>query len=245
MGGKPHKKLLELHQQYGDVVRIGPNELAFAHADAWREICGHLKQGQPENGKDPKYLDEESNKSVIAASRERHGPLRRMLSHAFSARAMAEQQPLINRYIDLLMQRLRERGENGMKALDMVEWYNWTTFDIIGDLAFGESFGCLENSKSHPWVDILFDSMKYYPIMQALHDFPMFKVLKPILLALFMPRDLLRKRQTSVEFSRETLHKRINLGTERPDFVEAMLKKRDGYVSLWLFYATICLLTVS
>ncbi len=33
--------MLELHKQYGDVVRIAPNELAFANPEAWREIMGH------------------------------------------------------------------------------------------------------------------------------------------------------------------------------------------------------------
>lgn len=53
---------------------------------------------------------------------------------------------MINRYIDLLIQRLDERTN---QKVDMVAWYNWTTFDIIGDLSLGESFGCLENARPH------------------------------------------------------------------------------------------------
>ncbi|KAJ6027337.1 Trichothecene C-15 hydroxylase [Penicillium canescens] len=222
--GMPHRRILELHNEYGSVVRVGPNELAFAHADAWKDICGHLKRGQAENGKDPKYLNEETDKSLISASRERHGPLRRTLAHAFSARAMAEQQPLINSFIDLFLRRLREHGENGMKPINMTQWYEWTTFDIIGNLAFGESFGCLQNSKSHPWVDILFASMKFIPLMQVLHDLPFFNALKPILLALLMPSEVVKNRQATINFSREALRKRLNLGITRPDFVDAMLK---------------------
>jgi cytochrome P450 len=244
MAGRPHTKILAIHKQYGDVVRVAPNELSFTHADAWKEVYGHMKRGQHENGKDPKYLNEEIDKSLIAASRERHGPLRRTLSHAFSARAMAEQQPLINTFIDLLIKRLREHSEDGTTPVNMVKWFDWTTFDIVGNLAFGESFGCLENSKSHPWVDILFDSMKYIPIMQALQDFPFFTVLKPLLFAIFMPSDMLKNRQTSVEFSRKAVNKRISLGTERPDFIGAMLKERDDYVSFQPPYTVSYLLIV-
>lgn len=233
LSGKPHKKILELHNQYGDVVRVSPNELAFSHPEAWKEICGHLKRGQPENGKDPKYLNEDIDKSLISASRERHGPLRRTLAHAFSARAMAEQQPLINSFIDLLMQRLRQHGEDGTNPLNMAKWYEWATFDIVGNLAFGEPFGCLHNSKSHPWVDILFDSMKSIPMVQILSDLPLSFILKPLFF-IVLSRDVVSKRQASIEFSREALKKRIGMETDRPDFVQAMLNKEAEYVSFTL-----------
>ncbi len=49
-------------------------------------------------------------------------------------------------YFDLLIQRLYE---NCTTPVDIVKWYNSTTFDIVGDLLFGESYKCLENSKLH------------------------------------------------------------------------------------------------
>jgi hypothetical protein len=52
----------------------------------------------------------------------------------------------MKRYFDLLIQRLHE---NCGKVVDMNNWYNLTTFDIIGDLAFGESFEGLKNSGVH------------------------------------------------------------------------------------------------
>lgn len=145
---------------------------------------------------------------------------------------MADQQPLINEFIDLFLQRLRDQGQNGMRAIDMTKWYEWTTFDIIGNLAFGESFGCLQNSKSHPWVDILFTSMKSIPMMQAMTDFPFSWSMKPILLALFMPRDVVKSRLASIEFSRQALKRRLELGISRPDFLEAMLKPGSEHVSI-------------
>ncbi|KAF4840775.1 Trichothecene C-15 hydroxylase [Colletotrichum siamense] len=222
--GLSHVKILELHKRYGDIVRVGPNELAFAHSDVWKDVCGHLKRDQEENGKDPKYGNEDLDKSLISASRERHGPLRRLLSHGFSARAMAEQQPLINTYIDLFMERLREHGENGSRPIDASKWFEWTTFDIIGDLAFGESFGCLRTSASHPWVESFFDSMKIIPAIQAISDLPFFSILAPLYFMLFIPKNVATQRRTSQQFAEESLKKRLSLGTDRPDFVQAMLK---------------------
>ncbi|KAJ3956530.1 hypothetical protein N0V92_006902 [Colletotrichum tropicale] len=231
--GLSHVKILELHKRYGDIVRVGPNELAFAHSDVWKDVCGHLKRDQEENGKDPKYGNEDLDKSLISASRERHGPLRRLLSHGFSARAMAEQQPLINTYIDLFMERLREHGENGSRPIDASKWFEWTTFDIIGDLAFGESFGCLRTSASHPWVESFFDSMKIIPAIQAISDLPFFSILAPLYFMLFIPKNVATQRRTSQQFAEESLKKRLSLGTDRPDFVQAMLKGGKEHVSIY------------
>jgi hypothetical protein len=59
---------------------------------------------------------------------------------------MREQEPIMNKYFDLLVRRLHENCSN---PVNFVNWYNYTTFDIIGDLTFGDSFDCLEQSKMH------------------------------------------------------------------------------------------------
>ena len=45
--------------------------------------------------------------------------------------------------IDLLMEKLYAFAASGSPT-DMVKWYNLTTFDIIGPLAFGEPFDGLK-----------------------------------------------------------------------------------------------------
>jgi cytochrome P450 len=89
--------------------------------------------------------------SIITADREQHSLLRRQLAHGFSERAMRAQEPIFREYVDLLMRRLEEHAAGG-KPIDMTAWFNFTTFDVIGNLAFGSDFGCLENSYYHPWV---------------------------------------------------------------------------------------------
>jgi hypothetical protein len=68
----------------------------------------------------------------------------------FSDKALKEQEPLITGYVDKLISRLHEHTRSsGSATLDIVKWYNYTTFDILGDLAFGDSFGCLESDLLH------------------------------------------------------------------------------------------------
>ena len=72
--------------------------------------------------------------------------IRRNFSSAFSDKALRELEPIMTQYFDLLIKRLHERC---MEPVNFVHWYNFTTFDIVSDLTFGESFGCLEKSKLH------------------------------------------------------------------------------------------------
>lgn len=38
--GVSHLKIKELHDQYGEVVRIAPNELSYNTSQAWKDIYG-------------------------------------------------------------------------------------------------------------------------------------------------------------------------------------------------------------
>lgn len=100
--------------------------------------------------------------------------------------------------------------------------YNYTTFDIIGDLAFGEAFGCLEQSQYHPWVSMIFQSIKLGAFLQVVNTFPL---IKPLLL-LVVPKELVAKRKEHLKLTKEKLLKRMDLGAERPDFLEGLLKNK-------------------
>lgn len=49
----------KLHEKYGPIVRIGPNELSFAGgAQTWKDIYGFKKHGNPHPYKDPMFYGE-------------------------------------------------------------------------------------------------------------------------------------------------------------------------------------------
>jgi cytochrome P450 len=64
--------------------------------------------------------------SIIGAKAERHGKLRRLLSHGFSERALQDQVPIVQKYIDLFIARLRVLSRKA-EPVDMVQWYNVRT----------------------------------------------------------------------------------------------------------------------
>lgn len=71
-----------------------------------------------------------------------HGKKRKFLSYAFSTKALKCHETTIDSYCDLFIKQLTKYGS--AIPMNMNKWYNWFTFDVIGDLAFGESFKCLE-----------------------------------------------------------------------------------------------------
>lgn len=76
--------------------------------------------------------------------------MRRLLTHAFSSKALQEQEQTLHTYADMLIDKLAGMMRGTQHAIvDMTRWYNFTTFDLIGDLAFGEPFGCLSENKYH------------------------------------------------------------------------------------------------
>ncbi|GJC97870.1 isotrichodermin C-15 hydroxylase [Colletotrichum higginsianum] len=217
--GNPHREILSLHQRYNaDIIRISPNGLSFLHPDAWKDIMGHRKGKAEENGKDH---TEEGNKEILFSDRENHSRFRRILANGFSAKSMQDQEPIILSYIDLLIKRLHGIASRG--PVDVVAWYNYTTFDIIGDLAFGEPFGCLDNSEYHPWVRLIFERIKMLMLFNVANSY---KGVGP-LLKMFVPKSLIKSGLAHMELVREKVNKRVSLGMSRPDFAEAMLKKKE------------------
>lgn len=195
-----------------------------------QDVRGHRKTG--ENPKDT--INAIPNRdNIIGANREDHQRFRRVLAHGFSAQSMLAQQPVIKQYVDQLFRKLHEASEGGTKPVDIERWFNFTTFDVIGDLAFGEPFGCLEDGTYHPWVDIIFKSIKN---MAFLNSSRRLSWIGPLLM-MTVPRSLSTKLAENRELSRQKVRKRLDLGTSRPDFMDAMIRKSEsaGSVSCALY----------
>ncbi len=116
--------LVKLHDEYGEVLRIGPNELTYINPSVWKEIYGY-NSGRPELVKDPRTHDGMGTvPAIINANTEHHAYLRKLLSHGFSDKALREQEPVIQEFVDLLIRRLGEESSKGDKPLDMAIWFN-------------------------------------------------------------------------------------------------------------------------
>ncbi|KAL7919286.1 cytochrome P450 [Trichoderma austrokoningii] len=224
LSGEGHRRMLKVHEKYGPVVRVAPGHLAFCHPDAIHDLSGHRKPGQLENGKEVnRYIA--TSGSLASANREDHARMRKSIANGFSQQAMLNQQPLITTYINMLFERFR-RFSVDKETFDLGSWLNYATFDIIGDLAFGEPFGCLEESTYHPWVSFLFKCLKSLAVDSA---FRRMGILHKVLVML-TPKSLLSKYKEHRELSTQKVHKRLGIHTDRQDFMSSMLARsgKDG-----------------
>ncbi|MCJ1442591.1 MAG: hypothetical protein MMC23_003087 [Stictis urceolatum] len=216
--------MLGLHERYGDIVRIGPDMLAFSHPDAWKDIMGHQKPGQELGKAMWFYRPVESEPThIVNEGREEHGRLRRQMANGFSEKAMRDQEPLIKRYVDTFIEQIRDQSQGGQTPVVLSDWYNYCTFDIIGDLAFGESFGCLDGGKYHQWIAGIFQSGRLGTILQMLSFVPS---LKDFLMKL-APKSAREAHEEHKKMCRAKMLKRMENSRERPDLIEGLLRKKE------------------
>lgn len=175
----------DLHKRYGDIVRIAPNELSFASVDSYRDIYSHASKTRRPFEKGPSYERDKKFPSIVDATGQDHRTQRRALSHAFSAKALRDQEDVVQQYVNLFTAQLGTWSSQS-DGINIVEALNWITFDIIGELAFGESFKAVETGKTHPWVSILIDTVREMNLVNMRKRMPIMNLVLPFL----VPKDL-------------------------------------------------------
>jgi cytochrome P450 len=115
-----------LHAKYGPVVRMQPGHISHADgATGFKVIYGFGKKGIY---KDPQFYSAPYNKvhSLATSDDTRHSRQRKVVSNAYSVRALKEQEPFLKRWVTLMKDKMLESAEAGKKA-DLLKLYNCTT----------------------------------------------------------------------------------------------------------------------
>ncbi|KAK4458173.1 benzoate 4-monooxygenase [Cladorrhinum samala] len=162
-----------LHKKYGTVVRIQPNHVSINDDQAINTIYGHG------NGflKSDFYDAFVSIRRGLFNTRDRaeHTRKRKIVSHTFSVKSVAELEPYIHSNLELFVRQLdnlvaRSNNPDGAAHLDCLHWFNYLAFDVIGDLAFGAPFGMLSSGADMAEVRSSPDSPPIYaPAIEILN----------------------------------------------------------------------------
>lgn len=226
-GDLPHR-VKRIHEQYGPVVRVAPDELSFTDPAAWRDIY-------PRNFIRPReYKDKPPGKdaeNLVSASESDHGRFRKILAPAFSEKAIHEQEPVIKSYVDLLIQKLYQAIENSPSGnavvVDVLEWFNYTTFDVIGDFIWGTPFGCLDQLRYHPWIQVI-AQFKVALIAGA------FKFYPPLdhVLELITPKTAMADLWMIWKTTEEKISQRLAMKSHRRDVISHMVAANEASSNL-------------
>ncbi|KAJ1329927.1 aspirochlorine biosynthesis cytochrome P450 monooxygenase [Microdochium nivale] len=224
LGKWPHR-LKELHEKYGSTVRFSPDEVSTIDPEAWKEIYGHKKESSQHFPKDPSFYDASSTpvKDIIHADNDGHKRMRRVMAHAFSEKALRGQANLLNHHVDLFISKFTEMAKHG-GPVDITLWYNFYTFDVVGDLAFGQSFECLEKGVYDPAVAAIQNSIKFGTVSQILVRHPW---TAPVFQRL-VPPQIVHDFNFNVQRGEEIVRDRIDRGsTDRQDLLDFVLRHND------------------
>lgn len=99
--------------------------------------------------------------------------MKRSLLAGFFARALQEQEPIVQSCVNNFVTQIGKRV--GKEAIDMTEWFEMVAFDILGEMAFGESFHCVENGEPHFWQKMISTHLWAITIADNLRRYPIIK----------------------------------------------------------------------
>ncbi|KAF9873289.1 BCL4p [Colletotrichum karsti] len=243
--GRLHIAIADAHKRHGEIVRVAPNELSFASVESWKAIYGHPTGGKQIARKGAFYEVFAAGFSSKCVGSERdpqkHSAMRKMLNPAFSQRGLLEQEEIISGIVDKFVKTVGEKAGPGTKGLNMTKWYEMNSFDILGEMAFGESFHSLDTGIPHFWADIVLEHLYVITLLDNLRRVGCLSTLARLLI----PAWIITKNQNS-SYARQQVEKRLAITESRNDFVSLLADKvRAGEVSKEEMTAHVSTLTIA
>jgi Cytochrome P450 len=187
-----YKKVYNLHKKYGPFVRVGSSDLSITHPKAIEIIYGRNTQCSRSS-----FYNGDPLPSLISCRDRRvHDRRRRIWSPAFSDKALRNYAQRTKIYDDQLLSRIDASCSSPM---NVSKWFNYYSFDVMGDLAFGKPFDMLKNDREHWAIALMNTGLEALAFL-----FPvwLFRVLISV-------PGLLRDHARIVEFCNTQLDKRI------------------------------------
>lgn len=240
--GRLHQSIKELHDRHGPVVRIAPDELSFNVNEAWQSFYtgGNGNKGFP---KHDATRNAQTFESLFDAPDEAHSRIRKVLmKDFFSSRAARNQESSVQEFTTRLISQLKKHHclpeddqilvakepDSGIARpppAEMLTWYNWATFDIIGRVALSEDFGCLAGLSYHPWLLMVVTHLRVSNVAMCLRYYP----LLPALLSFLAPQKLLQVQEDFLSLVRDSVGRRRHrvLPPGERDFVAVALREGD------------------
>ncbi|OQO05753.1 hypothetical protein B0A48_09847 [Cryoendolithus antarcticus] len=205
----------KLHLRYGPTVRIGPQEVSFASAEAINTIYGQ----QTVFMKAPIYESMSLQPLGIFSIRDKeaHSQRRSLLSHAFSSSNLQNTEPVIRERVDYLMQVLRQSKGSSVDALERFRAFS---LDVVGQLFLGASFGALE-AKQPP--QFLHDMDKVFLISGMQWTFPwMFAVMSKLPVPAL--QDFLASKQRVTDYGKHAYEDYLRINKSAPNRKDLLSK---------------------
>lgn len=157
LSGNFHEHMRSAAEQYGPLVRIGPNDLLCTDPETLRRICGvrstYTKGDFYETGR----IIPGHDNIVTIRDENAHKTLRAKLSAAYSGRESGASNTVaalendinrqVKRFINLIETEYISEPGGPLRPFEFSSRSYFLTLDVISDMSFSESFGFLKEDK--------------------------------------------------------------------------------------------------
>ncbi|OAL44002.1 cytochrome P450 [Pyrenochaeta sp. DS3sAY3a] len=235
--GNIHHLYIDLHRQYGNIVRIGPNCISLAGIEAkstiygisgpkFSKICFHTDSSRCSNFYAPfqPTIAGGTYQNLFDTTDEAfHAAIKRPVSRAYAMSTLLEYEPFVDATTQELLSQIGGRyasmrtGEAVVCDLD--KWLQYYAFDVIGEITFSKSLGFLKGGQN---VDDTISSLSPPMVVPAASQMPAIDrwFLKPL-------QRWSARRSTSavVSFTMERMKERSKKAETRPADRRDMLSR--------------------
>ncbi|KAK5373387.1 hypothetical protein LTS13_005585 [Exophiala xenobiotica] len=171
-GGRAEHTQRELHKKHGALVRIAPNEVAVADPSACK-IIYNIKSGFSKTDFYPPFAPKISSHGdhFTQLDEVKHAERRKYVNSVYSMSTILESEQYIDACSDVFVEKMGKFAETGVN-IDLGEWIQWQvlhicatsilipiskltelylryTFDVIGELFFGQQFGFMRDEHDY------------------------------------------------------------------------------------------------
>ena len=150
-----HRWTQRLHEKYGPIVLIAPNEVTISHPEVHHKI--HAMGSGFYKGPLYDSVDGGRARSLFSMrDPKEHAQRRKLFSRAFTQVSLRENwEPTVRQMVNLAIDQIKHDAELG--TADVYKWWHLLTSDVISTLSFGESFHMLEAGEKTEY----FSALKY------------------------------------------------------------------------------------
>lgn len=209
-------KIWEMHDRYGPIVRISPYEIHINDPEMIDEVYPNQQKRSEKYGWAMRMFGLKTG-HLATVNHELHRIRRGIFAHYLSKATLFRLEPGIQSVIDKLMARFEGLKGSG-RNVNLVDVYASLTGDVIGQYAFAQTYGFLDDPDFAPyWHKLIMGvsqnghMLKQFgwmmPLMQAMPDW-LVKIVQPQMMTLLEFQRLFRRQviQAKGEIARGEKH---------------------------------------
>lgn len=168
--GHFEKENIQLHKQYGPVVRLGPNLYSISDAAAVKTVYGTGSKFPKSDWYESWRQPGPNHWTLFSDTNIRgHADARKRFSAIYSMSSLVNYEQFVDNCADIFAMRLTEFAAKD-EVLDLRHWLQCYAFDVIGEITYGERFGFLDGGRDIAGVMKTIDGVNVYATLVGIYS---------------------------------------------------------------------------